>query len=63
MKDEDNSESLGATCGGWESQVLKLKGIDMLYKGLFYTAKAVPGLPHLEINMFVLKEEKRTRCA
>lgn len=51
---------LGATCDNWGSLVPKLKDLDMLRKGLFYAAKAIPGFHALKL-MFVLQEEKRTR--
>lgn len=51
---------LGATRDDWGSLVPKLKDLDMLRKGLFYAAKAIPGFHALKL-MFVLQEEKRTR--
>lgn len=55
VKDGGNSKSPGCRRDDWESQVPKLRGLDALYKG-FSTLQIRSWLPHLEINVFVLKE-------
>jgi len=40
---------LGVTCDDWESWVPNLEGLGILYKGLFYTAKAISGFHTLKL--------------